>query len=82
MQHYQEILVCQVCALEIVLDVLSYGAPHQRVLAATHMACADPEKLLGLGKVDVRFGDILSCAFPSPKEINADPDVSPSEARK
>mgnify|MGYP001571639070 CR=1 len=45
MEHHQEAHACKRCGLEFVVDVLSFGTPHQNILAVTCMSCCNPEAL-------------------------------------
>ncbi len=41
MQRYQIRLACGLCDRKIVIDVVSWGSPHQSVQAATCLECAE-----------------------------------------
>lgn len=54
MQHYQIRLSCGLCQRSMVIDVISYGTPHQSIQAVTCMQCAEEKGVQLLAEGEIR----------------------------
>lgn len=54
MQHYQIRLACGLCQRPMVIDVISYGTPHQSIQAVTCMQCAEEKGVQLLAEGEIR----------------------------
>lgn len=68
MQHYQIRLACGLCQRAMVIDVVSWGSPHQSVQSVTCFDCAEKAgvPLLPEGKIQelktVQVGEPITAA--------------------
>jgi hypothetical protein len=75
MKHYQQTISCGICERTFVVDILSWGSPHQSVEAVTCLHCVpEPEKLLGENVIETLKYDVPTgiVRAPQPTVENSD----------